>query len=349
MQEENEGENEGDRVRDLLVLKRPPMPPEPTGFQAQFNTLHESPMSDSGEKKERRRSNGRAPAPRHARKPPWIKARLPGGANYSEIRKLVDDGGLHTVCQSARCPNLGECWQERTATFMILGDVCTRNCGFCAVRSGAPGPVDPLEPRRVAEAVRALGLRYAVITSVTRDDLALGGAEVFAATVAAIRESVPGCDVEVLIPDFRGSEEALELVLDARPEVLNHNVETVPRLYEIVRPQADFERSMELLDRARRAGAVTKSGLMVGIGEEMREVFEVMERLRAVDCRILTVGQYLSPSLDHLPVARYVEPAEFEEIRQEGLRLGFAYVESGPLVRSSYHAKRQAEAGDPTE
>lgn len=276
------------------------------------------------------------------KKPHWIKARLPGGANYSEIKSLVAAGGLHTVCQSARCPNLGECWEERTATFMILGDVCTRNCGFCAVDSARPAPVDHGEPERVARAVCALGLRYAVITSVTRDDLPLGGAEIFAATILAIRSAVAGCNVEVLIPDFQGSVEALEIVLGASPDVLNHNVETVPRLYPVVRPQADFERSLELLGRARRAGATTKSGIMVGIGEELEEIFAVMSRLREVDCRILTVGQYLSPSLNHLPVARYVEPQEFDHIKEEGLRLGFSHVESGPLVRSSYHAGQMA-------
>jgi len=282
--------------------------------------------------------------PTTSRKPEWIRAKLPGGANYSEIKGLVAEGGLHTVCQSARCPNLGECWERRTATFMILGDTCTRNCRFCAVKSGAPSPVDPDEPRRVAGAVRALGLRYAVVTSVTRDDLPLGGAEIFADTVGAIGELVPGCKVEVLVPDFRGSEEALRIVLDAAPDVLNHNVETVPRLYPVVRPQADFDRSIDLLRRARQAGATTKSGLMVGLGETMPEVFHVMEKLREVDCRILTVGQYLRPSMAHLPVERYVEPAEFDEIRRRGLRMGFSHVESGPLVRSSYHAREQAES-----
>ena len=281
--------------------------------------------------------------PKPIKKPGWIKAKLPGGENYSEIKGLVADGGLHTVCQSARCPNLGECWEERTATFMILGDVCTRRCGFCAVKSERPGPVDHNEPARVARAVSALGLRYVVITSVTRDDLPLGGAEIFAATILAISGASPDCNVEVLVPDFKASEEALGIVLDASPAVLNHNVETVPRLYPVVRPQADYERSLGLLRRARGAGATTKSGLMVGIGEEMEEIFDVMARLREVDCRILTVGQYLSPSLNHLPVSRYVEPQEFGHIREEGLRTGFLHVESGPLVRSSYHAKEQAE------
>lgn len=282
---------------------------------------------------------------KQARKPDWILAKLPGGENYSEIKGLVAEGDLHTVCQSARCPNLGECWEHRTATFMILGDVCTRSCGFCAIGAGEPAPMDRDEPERVARAIAALGLRYAVITSVTRDDLPIGGADIFAATVAAIREAVPACQVEVLIPDFLGSAEALGLVLNAAPDVLNHNVETVPRLYRLVRPHADFERSIELLERARRAGAVTKSGLMVGIGEQTSEVLEVMGRLREVDCRILTVGQYLRPSAGHLAVARYVEPAEFDFIREEGMRMGFAHVESGPLVRSSYHAREQAEAG----
>jgi lipoic acid synthetase len=280
-------------------------------------------------------------------KPPWIKARLPGGANYGAIKKLVASGGLHTVCQSARCPNLGECWEERTATFMILGDVCTRNCGFCAVCAGRPSAADRDEPRRVARAVAALGLRYAVITSVTRDDLPLGGAEMFADTVLAIRDEVPGCRVEVLVPDFMGSAEALGVALGAAPDVLNHNVETVPRLYPIARPQADFERSLELLGRARRAGATTKSGLMVGLGEETVEVVETMRRLREADCTILTVGQYLSPSRAHLPVVRYVEPGEFDGIREVGLEMGFSHVESGPLVRSSYHAMEQAQGRPP--
>lgn len=276
------------------------------------------------------------------RKPPWIKAKLPGGANYRAIKNLVVDGDLHTVCQSARCPNLGECWEQRTATFMILGDACTRHCGFCAVRSETPGPVDGDEPWRVAAAVRAMGLRYAVITSVTRDDLPGGGAEIFACTIRAIRDAVPQCKVEVLIPDFQASKEALRAVLDAAPDVLNHNVETIPRLYPIVRPRADFERSVELLGDARAAGAVTKSGIMVGLGEQMSEIFDVMSRLREVDCRILTVGQYLSPSLKHLPVARYVEPEGFDRIRERGIEMGFGHVEAGPLVRSSYHAMEQA-------
>jgi len=277
-----------------------------------------------------------------SRKPDWIRAKLPGGRNYAEIRDLVRKGGLHTVCQSARCPNLGECWSERTATFMILGDRCTRNCRFCAVASGGAAPVDPDEPRRVAEAVRTLGLRYAVITSVTRDDLPLGGAEIFAETVRAIREMVPGCKVEVLVPDFKGSRQALDAVLEAEPDVLNHNVETVPRLYPLVRPGADFGRSLELLRRAGAAGALTKSGLMVGLGERMNEVFDAMESLRGAGCTILTVGQYLRPSAAHLPVARYVEPREFREMRERGLEMGFAHVEAGPLVRSSYRAMEQA-------
>ncbi len=280
---------------------------------------------------------------RPAGKPPWIKAKLPGGANYGYIKRLVSGGGLHTVCQSARCPNLGECWEERTATFMILGDICTRNCAFCAVGAGKPAPADPDEPRRVAEAVRTLGLRYAVITSVTRDDLRLGGAGLFANTVGAIRDAVPGCRVEVLVPDFGGSAEALELVLSASADVLNHNVETVPRLYPLVRPQADFRRSLGLLSRACRAGALTKSGLMVGLGETTAEVLETMVLLREVGCMILTVGQYLRPSVAHLPVVRYVEPSEFDTIRARGLEMGFAHVEAGPLVRSSYHAREQAE------
>jgi lipoic acid synthetase len=247
---------------------------------------------------------------------------------------------LHTVCEEAHCPNLGECWGRGTATFMILGEVCTRACGFCAVRTGLPGqPPDPDEPRRVAAAVARLGLRHAVITSVNRDDRPDGGASIFAATIREVRARVPGCAVEVLIPDFKGRAEALQVVVDARPDVLNHNVETVPRLYRRARPGASFRRSLELLRRSKEAGLLTKSGIMVGLGEEQAEVEETIRAIRASGTDVLTVGQYLRPSLQHLPVLRYYTPAEFDALRAFALGLGFAHVESGPLVRSSYHAE----------
>ncbi len=281
-----------------------------------------------------------------ARRPEWLKVKLPTGTEFLRVRQLVAQHGLNTVCQSARCPNVGHCWSRRTATFMILGNMCTRNCRFCAVPSGRPEAVDWDEPRRVAEAVRKLNLRYAVITSVTRDDLPDGGAAVFAETIRQIRRAVPGCQVEVLIPDFRGSYEALRTVLDAEPDVLNHNLETVPRLYPRVRPQASYQRSLELLGRARQLGFVTKSGLMLGLGEELGEVQAVMRELREVDCQILTLGQYLQPTPAHLPVARFVPPTEFDELRDFGYAIGFRHVAAGPLVRSSFHADEQAaEAG----
>jgi lipoic acid synthetase len=277
-----------------------------------------------------------------SRRPSWLKTRLPTGGEFLRVRELVEQQGLHTVCQSARCPNIGHCWSRGTATFMILGNVCTRNCRFCAVATGRPDPLDPDEPRRVAEAVRRLGLLYAVITSVTRDDLPDGGAQVFAETIREIRAAVPGCRVEVLIPDFGGSEEALRIVLEAQPDVLNHNLETVARLYPRVRPQADYQRSLLLLERAHGWGAVTKSGLMLGLGESDEEIREVMRDLRRVGCQVLTLGQYLQPSPAHLPVERFVPPEEFAHWREWGLALGFRHVESGPLVRSSFHADQQA-------
>ncbi len=248
---------------------------------------------------------------------------------------------LHTVCEEARCPNMGECWNAGTATFMILGDVCTRSCGFCAVKTGKPSEgLDWDEPYRVAEAVQLLGLRHAVITSVNRDERRDGGAPIFAETIREIRRRVPGCRVEVLIPDFKGSEEALNLVLDAQPDVLNHNLETVPRLYSIVRPQANYRQSLEVLERAKKRGFLTKTGLMVGIGEQYEEVLEVLGDVRAVHCDIVTVGQYLQPTKDHLPIDRYVHPDEFRMYKEVGMKMGFKHVESGPLVRSSYHAER---------
>lgn len=273
-------------------------------------------------------------------RPKWLRAPAPTGKNYHEVRALVQRLNLHTVCESAACPNAGECWNQRTATFMILGNVCTRRCGFCAVQKGAPLPVDYEEPERVAEAVAALGLRYAVITSVNRDDRKDGGADLFRLTILAIRRRVPGCKVEVLIPDFQGRREALDAVLGASPDVLNHNIETVPRLYRQVRLGARYERSLELLAYSKQArpDIPTKSGLMLGLGESREEVRQVMSDLRVHAVDILTIGQYLRPSSKHLPVLRYVPPAEFEEYRQEGLKMGFAHVESGPLVRSSYHA-----------
>ena len=282
------------------------------------------------------------PPPRQP-KPAWLKARPPMGENYHALKKLARGLGLHTVCESAQCPNIGECWNHRTATFMLLGNVCTRRCGFCAVPKGRPGPLDWDEPRRVAEAVTALGLKHVVVTSVNRDDDNLGGARIFALTIAAIRRAVPGCRVEVLIPDFQGLEAALQIVLAARPDVLNHNTETVPRLYPAVRSGARYPRSLRLLAGAKRLapGMVTKSGLMVGLGETTEELLSVFRDLAAEGVDILTVGQYLRPSRDHLPVARFYTPEEFSELKERALAMGFRHVESGPLVRSSYHAHEQ--------
>jgi lipoic acid synthetase len=278
-----------------------------------------------------------------ARRPDWLRVRVAAGENYSRLKSIIDTHRLHTVCQEARCPNMGECWNAGTATFMILGDVCTRSCGFCAVKTGRPAPeLDWDEPRRVAEAVKLLGIRHAVVTSVNRDERSDGGAPIFAETIRQIRFLVPDCKVEVLIPDFRGDEEALTTVLEAQPDVLNHNVETVPRLYRRVRPQAAYERSLELLDRAKRKGFLTKSGMMLGIGERTDEVLIVMGDLRHVGCDILTLGQYLQPTKAHLPVDRFVHPDEFAMLKSTGLEMGFKHVESGPLVRSSYHAERHS-------
>ena len=275
------------------------------------------------------------------RKPEWLKARVPGGENYSRLKSLIDKSRLHTVCEEARCPNMGECWNSGTATFMILGDVCTRSCGFCAVKTGRPEFLDKDEPRRVGEAVEIMKLRHAVITSVNRDELFDGGAQIFADTIREIRSRVPACRIEVLIPDFVGSEQALNIVLDAQPDILNHNTETVPRLYKSVRPQAHYNRSLELLFRAKQKGFLTKSGLMLGLGETIDEVIDTMSDLREVECDILTLGQYLQPTQSHLPVERYVHPEEFAMLKQRGLEMGFRYIESGPLVRSSYHAAEQ--------
>jgi lipoic acid synthetase len=270
------------------------------------------------------------------------------GPGYERLQGLMRELDLHTVCEEARCPNVGECWNRGTATFMILGDVCTRACGFCAVKTGLPGqPPDPEEPRRVAEAVARMRLRHAVITSVNRDDQPDGGAGAFAAVVRQIRARLPGCAVEVLIPDFKGSWEALQIVLDARPDILNHNTETVPRLYRSVRAGASFERSLELLSRSKRAGLVTKSGIMVGLGESWDEVLECIRRIRGAGTDVLTVGQYLRPSPQHLPLLRYYTPEEFRQIRDFAVSLGYGHVESGPLVRSSYHADEQVPGGAP--
>ena len=276
-------------------------------------------------------------------RPKWLRAPAPVGANYRELKGLIERLRLHTVCESAACPNVGECWNHRTATFMILGNVCTRRCGFCAVEKGAPLPVDYDEPRRVAEAVAAMGLRFAVITSVNRDDRSDGGAELFALTIRAIRERNPGCGVEVLTPDFQGNLAAVETVLEAAPEVFNHNTETVPRLYRQVRLGARYERSLDVLAHAKRIALSipTKSGLMLGLGETPDEVLQVMRDLRASRVEILTLGQYLRPSPRHLPVVRYVPPEEFDSLRAEGYAMGFTHVEAGPLVRSSYHADQQ--------
>ncbi len=327
-------------------------------------------------------------------RPNWLKIRLPSGKNFNEIKGILRENKLQTVCEEALCPNIGECFEQRTATFLILGDTCTRQCGFCAVKKGMPFGIDDGEPLRIAEAVKKMKLQYVVITSVTRDDLADGGASVYAQTIQRIREYVKDCMIEVLIPDFGGSSDALEIVLNAKPDILNHNIETVPRLYSQVRPMADYERSLKLLKHAKetitahphlnlppppfspsvrgtgggiqwddecspppvggvRGGGVllqetvhevtTKSGLMLGLGEEWDEIISVMEAVRDAGCDILTIGQYLSPKKDALPIRRYYTPEEFEMLKLEGERMGFQHVESGPLVRSSYHAKMQSE------
>src|SRR3984957_8714732 len=284
----------------------------------------------------------RKPAP----KPDWLKARAPVGDNYHNLKKLARSLNLHTVCESAHCPNIGECWNHRTATFMMLGNTCTRRCGFCALPKGRPEPIDFDEPRRVAEAVATLDLKFAVITSVNRDDDILGGARAFAMVIDEIRKQAPGCQVEVLIPDFQGNEEAIRIVVEARPEILNHNTESVPRLYRAVRSGARYERRLRLLEYEKelRPTGITKSGVMVGLGEETHELLEVFRDLARVGCDILTIGQYLRPSRDHLPMARLYTPREFAEMKTEALKMGFRHVESGPLVRSSYHAHEQAAA-----
>jgi lipoic acid synthetase len=284
--------------------------------------------------------------PTRVPKPEWLRAKAPVGENFHNLKKLARGLGLHTVCESAQCPNIGECWNHRTATFMLLGDICTRRCGFCAVPKGRPAAIDWDEPRRVAEAVATLGLKHAVVTSVNRDDDNIGGARVFAETIREIRELIFDCRIEVLIPDFQGMDEALKIVLDAKPDVLNHNTETVPRLYRTVRSGARYQRTLDLLANAKKFSPdmVTKSGVMVGLGETSAEMIEVFRDLGTRGVDILTVGQYLRPSKDHLPIARFYTPQEFNYLRDEAMRFGFRHVESGPMVRSSFHAHEQAES-----
>jgi lipoic acid synthetase len=280
------------------------------------------------------------------RKPGWLKVRAPGGPSYTRLKGMMRELGLHTVCEEARCPNIGECWEHQAATFMILGDVCTRNCAYCAVSHGTPKAFDPLEPVRLAEAVARMELRHVVITSVDRDDLPNGGAEAFAGCITEIRRRLPDTSIEVLIPDFKGSDAALQLVMDARPDILNHNLETAERLYRLARPGGRYERALRLLAAARRMDpeALTKSGIILGMGEEWDEVLTCMGDLRRSEVNILTLGQYLRPSDGHLPVARYYPPEEFAELREIGLKMGFTHVQASPLTRSSYHAWEQAHA-----
>jgi len=273
------------------------------------------------------------------RKPDWLKIKAPGGDSFANIRTMMRSKSLHTVCEEARCPNINECWNHGTATFLILGDTCTRSCGFCAIKTGRPGTVDQGEPLRVAESVKSMGVKHAVITSVNRDELEDQGSFIWAETITRVRELNEGVTIEVLIPDFKGDLIALKRVVDAAPDILNHNVETIPRLYKTVRPQARYERSLLILEESKKMGMRTKSGMMVGLGETKEEVIEVMKDLRNINVDIVTIGQYLRPSIDHLPVDRYVTPQEFVEYSRIGLDLGFSKVESGPLVRSSYHAE----------
>ena len=280
------------------------------------------------------------------RRPEWLKVRLPGGPHYQELVGIMRDQALHTVCEEARCPNIGDCWERRTATFLILGNVCTRNCHYCAIAHGLPSELDLNEPERVARAVQQMGLRHAVITSVNRDELEDGGAAIFAETIRKIRQHLPGCTVEVLIPDFKGDPEALRTVLETGPEILSHNIESVRRVFKIVRHGGNYDRSLELLRRVKEWGytCFTKSGIILGMGEMWEELLETMDDLRAIDVDVLTLGQYLRPGADYHPIDRYYTPDEFRALKEEGLRRGFKYVESGPLVRSSYHADEQAQA-----
>jgi len=278
--------------------------------------------------------------------PSWFKVRVHEGPDYKDIRRLTKELNLHTICEEARCPNIWECWNSRTATFLLLGEICTRRCHYCAVTTGRPLPLDEAEPDRVSAAVKALGLRHAVLTSVNRDELPDGGARIFADTIKAIRRDLPTCTIEVLIPDFLGEAAALETLLSAKPEVLNHNIETVPRIFSLVRPQGRYDRSISLLQAASSRGAVTKSGLMVGLGETREEVLATMGDLREAGCSILSIGQYLQPTQAHWPVMRFYSPAEFDLFKDKGCAMGFRHVESGPLVRSSYHAEQQTEPSD---
>ena len=281
-----------------------------------------------------------------ARKPPWLKVKAPGGPNYVALKHMMRDLKLHTVCEEAHCPNIGECWEHHAATFMILGDVCTRNCAYCAVAHGTPAPLDVAEPQRLADAVAQMGLKHVVITSVDRDDLANGGAKIIAACIEEIRRLMPQTSIEVLIPDFKGNPEALRIIVDARPDILNHNLETIARLYRIARPGGRYARALELLKRAKEMNPelLTKSGLMCGLGEEWDELLASIRDLRAQGVDIITLGQYLRPSDQHLPIARWYTPDEFADLKRYGMSLGFRHVESGPLVRSSYHAWEQIEA-----
>jgi len=283
---------------------------------------------------------------RPPRKPSWLRVKMPAGGTYLALKRLVRQHRLHTVCEEAMCPNIGECWEQRSATFMLLGDTCTRSCGFCAVKTGRPAALDEQEPERVAAAIALLNLRYAVITSVNRDDLEDGGSHIFVATIRAVRHHVPDCRIEVLIPDFKGNWDALAAVVDARPDVLNHNMESIARLYDRVRPQAKYERSLELLARVKDRDTTlhTKSGLMVGLGETPDELLATMRDLRQAACDLLTLGQYLCPSPHHLPVQRFYHPDEFAALKRAGETMGFTHVEAGPLVRSSYHAATQEAA-----
>ena len=274
------------------------------------------------------------------RLPAWFKVKAQTGPDYLDIKQTMDRLKLHTICEEARCPNRWECWNARTATFLILGDICTRRCHYCSVETGRPLAVDHGEPQRVGEAVQALGLRHAVITSVNRDELPDGGASIFAETIRQTKALSPGCTIEVLIPDFEGNERALATVCAEQPEILNHNIETVRRLFPSLRPQGKYQRSIELLGKAKQQGMTTKSGLILGMGETLDEARDVMRDLRAVNCDIMTIGQYLQPTRDHLPVARYYDPADFALLKEEGIAMGFTHVESGPLVRSSYHAEQ---------
>jgi lipoic acid synthetase len=278
------------------------------------------------------------------RRPEWLKIKLGSDNNYSSVRKLMNRQKLNTVCESARCPNIGECWTRRTATFMILGNICTRSCKFCNITVGKPTEYDLEEPQRVAEAVENLQLRHAVITSVARDDLSDGGASIFANTIRKIHEYMPKCSVEVLIPDFKGDLQDLDIVLDASPQILNHNLETVERLQKPVRVQATYDRSLSVLEHAKSRGYITKSGIMVGLGENHEEIIQTMKDLRSIDCDIITIGQYLPPTKTHYPIDRYYTPQEFDELKEVGIELGFKHIESGPLVRSSYHADDQTVA-----